>query len=191
MYHRFPDYSHFVSLLSLPVTVHLWNFCFGLFPVHQHFSQVLLQRGNKICVLDKKAMPQLFDFRVVTDRAAHGNIVIMNFRHEDMCTHVFNMSQILLLITLLHHSDPLSGLISNWYLFSLAIVQSKEHHQTQCELKDGSRRRDPMLQMHPPAVVFTTTGLGGAELVSSETEKGHGGEHLAGDGRGIRTEGKL
>lgn len=103
MYHRFPDYSHFVSLLSLPVTVHLWNFCLGLFPVHQHFSQVLLQRGNKICELEKD-MPQLFDFRVVTDRAAHGNIVNIDFLHEDMCAGVFNMGQILLLITLVQWS---------------------------------------------------------------------------------------
>lgn len=47
-----------------------------------------------------------------------------------------------------------------------------------------------MLQARPPAVVFTTTGLGGAELIGSATEKGHGGEHLPGDGQGIRTEGK-
>lgn len=31
-------------------------------------------------------------------------------------------------------------------------------------------------------MVFTTTGLGGPELISSATEKGHGGEYLAGDG---------
>lgn len=64
-------------------------------------------------------MPQLFDFRVVTDRAAHGNIVNIDFLHEDMCTGVFNMGQILLLITLLQlsHSGPLSGLISKLYLF--------------------------------------------------------------------------
>lgn len=119
LYHHFPDYSHFVSLLSLPVTVHLWNFCFGLFPVHQHFSQVLLQRGNKICELDKKDMPQLFDFRVVSDRAAQGNTVNIDFLHEDTCTGVFNMGQILLLITLLqfNHNGPPSGLISNLYLF--------------------------------------------------------------------------
>lgn len=47
-----------------------------------------------------------------------------------------------------------------------------------------------MLQACPPAVVLTTTGLGGAELISSATEKGHGGDYLAGDGGGIRTEGK-
>lgn len=49
-------------------------------------------------------MPQLFDFRVVTDRAAHGNIVNIDFLHEDMCAGVFNMGQILLLITLVQWS---------------------------------------------------------------------------------------
>lgn len=47
-----------------------------------------------------------------------------------------------------------------------------------------------MLQACPSAVVFTNTGLGRAELIISAGDRGHGGERLAGDGAGIRIEGK-
>lgn len=136
MYHHFPDYSLFVSLLPLPVTVHLWNFCFGLFPVHQHFSQVL-QRGNKIGELDKKDMPQFFDFRVVTDRAAHSE---NQFLLEAMPA-VFNMGQILILIARLqqNHSGPLSGLMSNMYLFFGHNTEQRAASDNS-NLKNGTRR---------------------------------------------------
>lgn len=55
-------------------------------------------------------MPQLFDFRLVTDRPAHGNIVNTDFLHEDMWTDVFNTGPILFLITLLKLNN--SGLLS-------------------------------------------------------------------------------